>query len=318
MLVSSIYMENFLTLFTKNRPAKLKSFSKLSDCAKIENCGNLKYFSKLKKLASAIFFLIFCVFFSFSQNNQNLNFSSEKHIFDQAGLLSNSEIIDAENMLLETCQNGFYIGFVTTNNTQGFSSEEFADNFYDNYIYKDFFDGVICLIDMQNRNIHISTSGKMIDYLTNARIESVLDEIFPHVANANYFSACKAFNNSIIKFYNLGIPKNQYRSERTNLTEKDFSYTPIKALIALLAGLIMATIFCCSVKSSYSFKKKTYRYPLNSLANIKFTLNQDNFMGEHTVTHIIASEQNLNNNGNCSTVHHSSSGNTHGGGGRSF
>ncbi|MBP5793935.1 MAG: TPM domain-containing protein, partial [Spirochaetaceae bacterium] len=62
---------------------------------------------------------------------------------------------------------------VTTSDAQGKSAEAYADDFYDE---NDFGtgsgkDGVLFLIDMDNRKIHVSTSGSMIDYLEDWRIE---------------------------------------------------------------------------------------------------------------------------------------------------
>ncbi len=270
--------------------------------------------AKLNKLAAVFCLCFLCVFSVFAQSEAN---AADRHVFDLAGLLSSGETENLEAVFAETSTNGFYIGFLTADDTQGLTSEAFADDFYDYYIYDTYPDGVICLIDMDNRKIQLSTSGTMIDYLTDVRIESVLDDVFPHVKNGDYSGAAKAFNAAVMKFYQLGIPGGQYRYEDTG--PRVLTYTPLKALIALLAGTIMGLICCGTVKGSYAFRKKTYSYPFSKIAAVDLSVVNDNFIGEHTVKHVISSSSSASgSSGNRSTVHHSSSGHSHGGGGRSF
>ncbi len=271
----------------------------------------------LNKITALLCVCFFCIFSAFAQSAQPEANAAERHVFDLAGLLSGAEAESLEDMFAETCANGFYIGFLTADDTQGLTSEAFADDFYDYYIYDSQPDGVICLIDMDNRKIQLSTSGTMINYLTDVRIEKVLDDVFPYVKNGDYSGAAKAFNASVVNFYRMGIPSGQYRYEDTG--PRVLTYTPVKALIALLAGIIMGAIFCGTVKGSYAFRKKTYEYPFSKLAAVDLAVLNDNFIGEHTVQHVISTSSSASgSSGSRSTVHHSSSGHSHGGGGRSF
>ena len=40
---------------------------------------------------------------------------------------------------------------------------------------------------MGQREIYISTSGNMIDYLTDSRIDSILDDVYDQMTNAAYY-----------------------------------------------------------------------------------------------------------------------------------
>ena len=63
---------------------------------------------------------------------------------------------------------------LTTDDTNGKTTQEYADDFFDAIAENG--DGVALLIDMQNREICISTGGIAIRYLTDARIEDILND----------------------------------------------------------------------------------------------------------------------------------------------
>ena len=86
-------------------------------------------------------------------------------VYDQAGLFSSEEIQEFQ-LSLEKMKQDYGMDFilVTTDNAQGKSAKDYADDFYDG-IYGPDHDGAIFYIDMDNREIRISASGKAIDYL---------------------------------------------------------------------------------------------------------------------------------------------------------
>ena len=63
---------------------------------------------------------------------------------------------------------------MTTEDAEGKTSEEYADDYYDYNGYAE--DGALYLIDLDNGSVWISTAGKMIRYLTDERIDAVIDE----------------------------------------------------------------------------------------------------------------------------------------------
>ena len=54
---------------------------------------------------------------------------------------------------------------------------DFADNYLRTAIGNDQNGSVLLFRDMGQREIYISTSGNMIDYLTDRRIDSILDDL---------------------------------------------------------------------------------------------------------------------------------------------
>ena len=169
--------------------------------------------------------------------------AGKQRVFDQAHLFSESQISTLEDSLAEFLDRyNKEAVIVTTSNTHGKSSEAYADDFYDE---NDFGtgsdkDGVLFLIDMDNRNIWISTSGSMIDYLEDWRIEKILDDVYPYMADSSYYSAADVFVRSTAAFVDQGIPEGHQRVDRE--TGKVYSYTPEEgrnaAIIACIASLL--------------------------------------------------------------------------------
>lgn len=52
--------------------------------------------------------------------------------------------------------------------------------------------GILFLIDMDNRELYISTNGQMIRYMTDSRINDVLDDVYNYAADADYYGAAAA------------------------------------------------------------------------------------------------------------------------------
>lgn len=59
---------------------------------------------------------------------------------------------------------------------------------------------------MDLRKVYISTSGNMIDYMTDARINDTLDKVMDGMSQGNYFAAAQTFVQETQAFVNKGVP----------------------------------------------------------------------------------------------------------------
>ncbi len=97
---------------------------------------------------------------------------SQQTVYDDAALLTPEEIETLESELDAAGEKtGWNMLMLTTDDTNGKTTQEYADDFFDAIAENG--DGVALLIDMQNREICISTGGIAIRYLTDARIEDI-------------------------------------------------------------------------------------------------------------------------------------------------
>jgi uncharacterized protein len=248
--------------------------------------------------------------------------SADKSVMDEAGLFSGTEesMLESSALALSDKYN-MDIVITTTENADGKSSREYADDYFDynGYGRGSDFSGILFLIDMDNREIYISTSGEGIKYLTDQRIESILDRVFDSgLAEGDYYSAAAAFLDETTFYLEEGIPADQYSEDEGSLEPNKL--TAIEAAASLIASLGLGGGFYGSVKSGYRVKNPSnpFSYRNNSIVNLA---NQDDRFIDKVVTSRIIPRTPPAGGGSSSgrsTTHRSSSGRTHGGGGRKF
>ena len=243
-------------------------------------------------------------------------------VFDYAGLLSESEIADLEMQIADMKEKtGWDIFAVTTDYAEGKSSMAYADDFYDEYTAEDS-DGILVLIDMDNREIYISTCGKAIRYLTDARIERVLDDGFYYVSNGDYASCLSAMLSTAEYYYDAGISENQYNYDvETGAVSEYRVLTWMEVVPVFFLAVIVGLAIFFGVKRSYKMKGGRYEYPYMKYGKLDITAHEDRFIRQHTTHHRIQTDSGSSggrSSSGRSSTHQSSSGRSHGGGGRKF
>lgn len=258
--------------------------------------------------------------------------AEENYVYDQADLLTEDEELELQSraeVMKDTWEMNFVV--VTTDNAEGKSSMEYADDFYDaHFSGASEVDGMLYLLDMDNREIYLSTSGLAIRYLTDDRVESVLDEAFEYVADGDYYGTFQAFFKASENYLYEGIPEEQYNYDVNTGeidyyeedSEEDYS-SPMRIdlyefVFAFFAGLIPAVITVLIIKLTYRMqKRKDLEYDAYTDADISLTEKTDRLINTF-ITHRVIVEDDNDDDGSRSSVHTSSSGRSHGGGGRSF
>lgn len=223
--------------------------------------------------------------------------ASEK-IYDFANLFSEGEEIelyDQAQKFIEKENLDIAIVTISTNNKT--SSMAYADDFYD---YNDFgigddSSGILLLIDMDKRNIWISTTGEAIEKYSDSKIDNMLDKIQPCIKNKNYYEGAKEFIN--------------YSDSR----RKQIS------LILFIIGIILSAIIASAFCGIFALKHKPVKLSNNAnnyldKSSINITNRKDIFVSTYTSKTVIETSS----GGGGSSTHSGSSGISHGGGGRSF
>ena len=244
-------------------------------------------------------------------------------VFDYAMLLSESEIADLEMQIADMKEKTDWDIFaVTTDYAEGKSTMAYADDFYDEYTAEDS-DGILVLIDMDNREIYISTCGEAIRYLTDARIERVLDDGYYYVSNGDYASCLSAMLSTAEYYYDAGINENQYNYDvETGAVSEYRVLTWMEVVPLFFLAVIVGLAIFFGVKRSYKMKGGRYDYPYMKYGKLDITAHEDRFIRQHTTHHRIQTDSHGGGGGRSSSgrssTHRSSSGRSHGGGGRKF
>ncbi len=249
--------------------------------------------------------------------------ATESYVYDYAGLLSFDEIAALERQIVDMKEKTDWDIFaVTTYDAEGKSSVAYADDFYDERTSEDS-DGILVLIDMDNREIYVSTSGKAIRYLEDNRMERVLDEGFYYVSDGEYASCLSVMLSMVEDFYDSGIPQDQYNYDvETGAVSEYRTLTWMEVVPVLLLAVGVGLAIYIIVVKSYSMKGGRYDYPYMKYGKLDLIEHEDRFIRQHVTHQRIQTSSGSGGSGRSSSgrssVHRSSSGRSHGGGGRRF
>lgn len=236
---------------------------------------------------------------------------------DQANLLSPEERTELSKQADAINQKIKGQVFILTTNTNTEEPREFANTQLKDRVGKDN-NGALLLLDMNQREIYLSTSGNMIDYVTDKRRDRLLDDVEAAMKDGNYYQASADYLSNAKDFVDDGVPSGSYRiDEKTGKVTYYKSITPLEFTIGLIVAAVAAIGFFISVRLRYQLKTGTYRYPYRQNAQLDLIERQDQLVNSFVTTRRIPKPSNNGGGGGGSTTN-SSGGGTFGGGGRSF
>ena len=243
----------------------------------------------------------------------------EKQLSEQAQALSDTMKMEA---------------VIVTTEENADSAQIFADGFYMEGGFGTGSDhsGILFLIDMDNRELYISTNGKMIRYMTDSRIDDVLDDVYNYAAEADYYGAAAAFLTDTGKCYANGIPGDQYNYDtETGKISRYHHLDWYEILIAIGVAAACGGTAVASVLRSYSLhgedKRMAANFKLSYRRDSRFTMGNalaDALLTSYITQQVIRTQNNrpgpgggsFSGGGRSST--HSYGGSSRGGGGRKF
>ena len=231
------------------------------------------------------------------------------HMFDEAGLLSSSEAEALDETLADLSDKwDMDIVVVTADDLQGASSTAYADDFYDYGGYGK--DGILWLIDMDNRKSTISTSGYGITVFTDAGQDYMQDLLAPMLSDGEYAEAIDTYIALCDDFCREAEEDEPYDVD--NMPDDEFS-VGTSIIFAIAAGVVVAFIGTAIMKGKLkSVRAKAEASDYVKPGSLQLTESRDFFLYRH-----IDRRAKPKDSGGSST-HTSSSGNTHGGSSRSF
>lgn len=127
-----------------------------------------------------------------------------ERIYDFADLLTESEekvLFKHVKHFIDSTQIDYVIVTISKNNKA--SSMNYARDFYN---YNDFSnDGIILLIDRDNKGIYMTTNGRAVELFPDSRMEPILKNVFNLTKEKKFYDACKSFTTSISEFVQIGV-----------------------------------------------------------------------------------------------------------------
>ncbi|MCM3584688.1 TPM domain-containing protein [Mesobacillus maritimus] len=274
---------------------------------------------KLKK-TFALLPLMLVLMFAFCINV----FAAYEKVYDEADLFSEKERADLnEQAIALSEQTEMDIVIVTTNNSQGKSSSDYALDFYEEhgFGYEGTLDGVLYLLNMDEREVYIFTRDKGTDYIDASRVEELLDRVYPPLGEESYRESAQIFLEEVESMMAAGPPV----YDTGGSGESGYAYTEegstadglgmieklgIYLLISLAIGGIVIGIMMMGNKGRSTVNARTY------LEDNSFTITKKR--DQHYNTIVTQQKIQQNNNSGGSTFSGGGGGGGIGGGGRKF
>lgn len=299
----------------------------------------------MKKIKGIMICLLICTFLVMGSMavwaDQTGAVSGQPRVFDQAGLFSETEIIQLEEKIAQCRKSTKMDVVIVSAYADGErSAEEYADDYYD---YGGFgvgkkASGVLLLYYMDGPGqlggeCYISTAGTMINMLTDERIESILDDVYGDLGNRDFAGATEHFLEDVKAYVKEGVESGQYTYDRdTGEIVRYHSIRLYEVAIAMVIAGISAGSVCLDIKKRYAMKQSS-REVSNSLQAYRadcafhFSVAGDKMVNKYVRSVPIPRNTSSGSGGRGhsgsssagrSTIHTSSSGSSHGGGGRRF
>lgn len=242
---------------------------------------------------------LFVLMFIFITGDINLYASENNNVIDYLEYLSEEETNDLQNSINNIKNKyGLDVVIVITDDTEGKNSRDYADDFYDynGYGVDEYYSGLLLLINMEKREIWISTTGKAISMFSDNRIDKMVGHVTKYLSDARYYDASKTFINDVksnCSYFNKAM---------------DFFLSLPAVLIAFVISLIVTIIISISSKGKVTINSKTYE----GKGAFKLKQTKDQYIRE-TTTRV-----KMQSSSGGSSTHIGSSGRSHGGGGGRF
>jgi len=234
-------------------------------------------------------------------------------VVDMAGILTLSEQQEIAARFTEFSESlKTDVSVVLVPDTGDLTAEAFADDFFDygGYGYGEDRDGILLLIvtgygDGSGRRAHISTSGKRtINTVTDSRIDDLLDALIDGgAADENYAAGINAY---IDELHTMIQSPEQAAAAKLKSS----------LLFALGTGVFVFLISFLVLLKRYKIAGAKPYYNRAKQTQVRFASTNDPLISTNTISTVRPKSNSSGSSG--SSTHTSSSGSTHGGGGRSF
>ena len=222
--------------------------------------------------------------------------AASDYVIDEAGLLTAAQQQELEARCAQFSSDyGMDLVLLTVNGLDGRSTMAFADDYFDAHYGTH---GLLLLINMGQREWHISTAGNAIDLYTDMDLMSMEETLLPYLSSGRFYEGFSSFL-SDAELYAADVTV-------SDLEAVLFMTVPAGALIAGIVLLIMR-----STMNTKTAQRSAANYETEGSYHLR--THQDLFLYSN-----VTKRPKPQNNTSGSTTHRSSSGRMHGGRGGKF
>lgn len=199
----------------------------------------------LRKVFSVILVLLLCAGLAIPvlADADELLDCEKDYVIDGAGLLTSTEKAELIQTLSSlSAQYNVELAVVTLDSLDGYHIDDYSDRFYDrlNYGFGSYRNGVMLMIEMEDRNVTVMSNGQSGIALSQSATEDIRQAVTPALSEGEYAQAFHIFATECA--YHLDGNINGFPF--------DFGkWILIALIVGLLIGLIVALILKGQLKS---------------------------------------------------------------------
>ncbi|WP_018167145.1 TPM domain-containing protein [Streptococcus minor] len=248
-------------------------------------------------------------------------FEKPSLLVDEADLLDAQEETELLNKLNEISQRQkLDVVVLTVPSLYGQSPQDYADNFFDynGYGQGDGRDGVLLLVNIGERDWHISTTGFAIYAITDAGLDYMSEQFLNHLSSGNYFLAFDTYADLVDEFVSQAKTDKPYDIDHLPKAPLSILWLPASALL----GFVIAWLVTALLKGQLATvqpRSDAKEYMKNG--SFKLTDSKDLFLYRNVTKQARPKSTSGSSGftgGGGSSSHSSFSGGSHGGGGGKF
>lgn len=268
------------------------------------------------------------IFFSILGTTTTIHANDVK-IVDNAHILDTQQekaLTEQINRVISKYQCDIVI--VTVNSTNDKKINAYADDYFDenNYGIGSNRDGILLLLNYQESELAISTSGYGITAFTDYGIDYIFDELIDTIQTQGYYQGFEKFVSLTDQFLKQAKNNTPIDSIKGQVETEPKNYA-LAISIGVFGGSIVAFVVTQSMKSKLkSVKPVNNAYQYLDQNGLVLTNTQDIFLYKtltktaipKETSHSTGQSHHTQSRSGGSTTHTSSSGRTHGGGSRKF
>lgn len=234
---------------------------------------------------------------------------SGAHVVDNADLLTDQQENTLKSKLSSiSSRHNCDVVVVTVQSVGSKTPEAFADDFFDYNGYKP--DGILLLVSMQDRDWHVSTTGKGINAVNSAALRRIERDVVSELSDARYYNAFDKFGDLCDTFLTYQAQGKPYKESPVSVGKA--------AIAAIASGFAAGGIGTGRMKRKLkSVHRKTNAGDYVRAGSLKIVRSSDMFLFKN-VSRVEIQRTSSSSGGGGGGTHISSSGVSHGGGGGKF
>ena len=167
--------------------------------------------------------------------------NEEEKIYDFADLYTDEEEKNLYSAVYDYTQRRNLDLVIVTINDNFESTQEYADDFYDynNFGYGSDRDGLLFLVDMENRYVYISATGGAMTLYPDNECDMITEQVYTYFSDQNYYDGTYQMIKTLDTYYEISYNDSNIDEYKYNTADVNYLYVFIFAIVCTIIGIVI-------------------------------------------------------------------------------